>query len=56
MWLAVLIVCRKGILYPKTPANRHIGCPGQAMQFLAAGHRLRIEFLRNAERIQNNPE
>ncbi len=26
-------------------SNRHTGCPGQAMQFLAAGHKFRIGFL-----------
>jgi hypothetical protein len=35
----VLIVCKKGILDPKTPANRETGYPGQAMQFVAAGQK-----------------
>jgi hypothetical protein len=55
-WLAELIVCRKGNLDPKTPANRHTGCPGKAMPFLAAGHNIRTCFLRNAEIIQNNSD
>ncbi len=28
-----------------THSNRHTRCPGQAMQFLAAGHKIRIGFL-----------
>ncbi len=35
MYLAVWIVCKKGILDPKTPAERDTGYPGQAIQFLA---------------------
>jgi hypothetical protein len=26
-------------------SNRHTGCPGQAMQFLTAGHKIRIGLL-----------
>ena len=32
-------ICRKGLLDPKKPANRYAGYPGQAMQFLAEGHK-----------------
>jgi hypothetical protein len=53
-WLAVWIVCRTSILDPKTPANRHTGCHGHAMQILAVGHTIRVSFLRNAEQIQKN--
>ncbi len=56
MWLAVLFVYRKGILDPKTAANRHTECPGQAMKFLAAGHKIRTGFLENAEIIQKNSD
>jgi hypothetical protein len=28
-----------------TRSNRHTGCPGQAIQFLVAGHKIRIGFL-----------
>ncbi len=56
MWLDVLIVYRKGILDPKTPANRHTGCPGQAIQFLTSGHIIRIGFLRNSEIIEKNSD
>jgi hypothetical protein len=45
MCLAMLIVCRKGILDPKTPANTDAGYPGQAMQFLAAEQNNSIFFL-----------
>jgi hypothetical protein len=39
-----------------TPSNRHTEYHVQAMQFLAAGHKIRIGFLRNAERIQKNSD
>jgi hypothetical protein len=32
------------------------GCPGQAMQFLVEGHKIRIGFFINAERIQKNSD
>jgi hypothetical protein len=54
--LAVSIVCRKGTLDPKTPSNRHTGCLGQAMQFLAAGNKIRTGFPRKAETIQKNSD
>ncbi len=38
-----------GILDPKTPANRQTGCPGLAMQFVAAGHKTRIGVLSSEE-------
>ncbi len=38
------IVCRKGVLDPKTPANGDTGHPNQAIQFLAAGHQKSIPF------------
>ncbi len=56
MWLAVLIVCRKKILDPKTPADRLTGCPDQAVRFLAAGYKIQTGFLRNAEQIQKNSD
>jgi hypothetical protein len=57
MCLAVLIVCRKGILDPKKPANRHTGYPGQAMQFLAAGQKhSNLLSLKKKDRIQKNLE
>jgi hypothetical protein len=40
------------ILDPKTLVNRQTNCPSPAMQFLAAGHEIRIGFLSNAEQIQ----
>jgi len=39
MCLAVWIVCRKGVLDPKTPADTVTGWPGQAIEFLGAGHK-----------------
>jgi hypothetical protein len=56
MLLAVLIICRKSILDPITPANGHTGHPDQEMQFLEEGHKIRTGFLKNAERIQKNAD
>jgi hypothetical protein len=56
MWLAVWIVCRTSILDPKTPANGQTGCSGHTMKFLAVGHKIRIGFLRKAERIRENSD
>jgi hypothetical protein len=38
------------------PFLQHTVCPGQAIQFLAVGHKIRISFLRNAEIIQKNSD
>jgi hypothetical protein len=43
-----------GLLDSRQMTNRHTECPGQAMRFLAAGHKIRTGFLRNAEIIQKN--
>jgi hypothetical protein len=43
------IVCRMGVLDPKTPAKRDNGCPGQADSWLWQ-KRFRIDFLRNTEK------
>jgi hypothetical protein len=56
MWLAIWIVCRTTILDPKTPANRQTGCHGHAMQFLAVGHKVRINFRSNSVQIQKNSD
>ncbi len=52
------LLCWLCIFDPKKPANtsRHTGGPGQAMQFLAAGHKIRTSFLRNAEIMQKNSD
>jgi hypothetical protein len=56
MCLAVLVVCRKGIVDPKTHAKRDTGYPGQAMQFLADGHKISIlvsqEYRNNSEEFR----
>ncbi len=50
------IVCRKGVLDPKTPAKRDTGYPSQAIQFLAAWHQKSIKFpqqyRRNSEQFR----
>ncbi len=50
------IVCRKGVLDPKTPAKRDTGNPSQAIQFMAAGHQKSIPFSqqyrRNSEQFR----
>ncbi len=57
------VVCRKGVLDPKTPAERDTGNPSQAIKFMAEGHQKSIAFSqqyrRNSEQfrtIQNNSE
>ncbi len=60
MWLAVWIVCRNSILNlpiaSLTPADIQTRCPRKVMQFLAAGHKIRIGFLRNLEQNQMNSD
>jgi hypothetical protein len=49
-------VCRKGVLDPKTPANRDTGYLSQAIQILAAGHQKSIpisqQYRRNSEEFR----
>ncbi len=42
----------KGVLDPKTPANRETGWVGQAIQFLAAGHKNSQEYRKNSEEFR----
>ncbi len=56
MYITVCIVCRKGVLDPKIPANRDTGWPGQAIEFLAAGHKtsnqFSLEYWNNSEEFR----
>ncbi len=56
IYVLLWIVCRKGVLDPKTLANRDTGYLSQAIQILVAGHRKSIpisqQYRRNSEQCR----